>query len=114
MRARPSSPLRLNRIEAYLEACFARESPPRVSELASVLGITRVRLMKTFCEHVGVKPGAYLRRRQVGEAKQLLRRTKFPVDRVGYMVGFGTRRTFFRVFQRLIGLTPAQFRRRTK
>ena len=106
MRPMAPSPLPLDRIEAYLDACFARESPPRVSELARLLGLTRERLMETFCEHVGVKPGAYLRRRQVGEAKQLLRRTKFRVDRVGYMVGFGTRRTFFRVFQRLTGLTP--------
>jgi AraC-like DNA-binding protein len=112
MKARPSSPLPLDRIEAYLDACFTRESPPRVSELARALGVTCERLMETFCEHVGVKPGIYLRRRQVALARQLLRRTKIPVDRVGYMVGFGTRRTFFRVFQRLTGVTPAQFRRR--
>jgi transcriptional regulator GlxA family with amidase domain len=104
----------LNRIETYLDACFARESPPRVSELARVLGIARERLVETFCEHIGMKPGDYLRRRQIALARQLLKRTKSPVDRVGYMVGFGTRRTFFRVFHRMTGLTPAQFRRSTK
>lgn len=114
MPPRRSKPLLLNRIETYLDACFARESPPRVSELARVLGVARERLVETFCEHVDMKPGEYLRLRQVALAKQLLRRTKSPVDRVGYMVGFGTRRTFFRVFHRLIELTPAQFRQRTK
>lgn len=106
MRSRPSRPLRLDRIEAYLDACFTRESPPRVSELARVLGLSLKQLMETFRDHVGVKPAVYLRRQQIASAKQLLRRTKFRVDRVGYMVGFGTRRTFFRVFQRLTGLTP--------
>ena len=114
MKAQASDPLPLDRIEAYLDSCFAQESPPRVSELARVLGVTRERLMETFCEHIGAKPGAYLRRRQIGAAKQLLKLTKIPVDTVAYRVGFGTRRTFFRVFQRLTGLTPAQFRRQTK
>src|SRR5258706_14737465 len=110
MATRRSRPLPLDRIEAYLDTCFARESPPRVSELARVLGMTRERLVETFCEHTGLKPAAYLRSRQVAAAKHWLRRTKRPVDKVGYMVGFGTRRTFFRVFHNLIGGTPAQFR----
>jgi AraC-like DNA-binding protein len=114
MRTTPLSPLPLDRIEAYIDARFTRESPPRVSELAQVLGLTREQLMVTFFEHLGVKPAVYLRRQQIAFAKQLLRRTKFRVDRVGYMVGFGTRRTFFRVFLRLTGLTPALFRRPTK
>lgn len=114
MRAGPPNPLPLDRIEAYLDGCFARESPPRVTELAHVLGIARERLVETFREHIGVTPGDYLRRRQIALAMQLLRQTKTPVDRVGYMVGFGTRRTFFRVFRRLTALTPAQFRQRTK
>jgi AraC-like DNA-binding protein len=114
MRARPFSPLPLDGIEAYLDSCFARESPPRVSELARAIGITRERLMETFCDHVGVTPAVFLKGRQIALAKQLLKLTKIPVDRVGYKVGFGTRRTFFRVFQRLTGLTPAQFRQQTK
>jgi AraC family transcriptional activator FtrA len=70
--------------------------------------------METFCEHIGVTPAVFLRRQQVALARQLLKLTKIPVDRVGYKVGFGTRRTFFRAFQRLTGITPAQFRRQTK
>jgi len=114
MRERNSNPLPIEQIETYLDTCFVRESPPRVSELAHVLGVARERLVETFREHVGLNPGEYLRRRQVALAMQLLRQTKTPVDKVGYMVGFGTRRTFFRVFHRLTALTPAQFRQRTK
>jgi AraC-like DNA-binding protein len=104
----------LDRIETYLDSCFARETPPRVSELARLLGVARERLVETFREHVGMTPIAYLRERQVAAAKQLLRRTAIPITRVGYITGFGTRRTFFRVFSRLASVTPAQFRKRTK
>lgn len=101
----------LEQVEEYLVACFERESPPRVSELAKMLRFPLGRFVETFQRATGMKPSTYLKRRQVTAAKLLLRRTKLTVDKVGYAVGFGTRRTFFREFRQRTGMSPALYRK---
>ena len=106
--------LPLEAIERYLAFCLDRESPPRVTELARALGMSRGKLVETFRSHVGMTPQAYLLERRIETAKLLLKRTKHPIDKVGYMAGFGTRRTFFRAFHRATGMAPAWYRQGTK
>jgi transcriptional regulator GlxA family with amidase domain len=48
--------------------------------------------------------------RLVEVAQQLLDSTTLSTTEIAYCAGFGTRRTFFRVFRRITGMTPAQFR----
>lgn len=100
----------LKRIHQYLFTCFRRESPPRVSELARWLGIPLSKFVETFHRATGMTPSAYLKERQIAAAKLLLLRTEMPVDKVGYAMGFGTRRTFFREFRKRTGVSPAEYR----
>lgn len=79
-----------------------------------MLGMSRGKLVETFRLHVGMTPHAYLLERRIETAKLLLKTTKQPVNKVGYMTGFGTRRTFFRAFHNATGITPARYRLRTK
>ncbi len=67
---RPAS--RAGRFEAYLRACFERESPPRVSELARVIRMPLPRFAETFHASTGITPSHYLKERQI-EAAKLLR-----------------------------------------
>ncbi len=102
--------LELQAIEEYLEFCFAGESPPRVSELARRLGMSRRELAETFRAATASSTSFYLKERQVGAAKLLLALTDLPIDRVGYAIGFGTRRTFFREFRQRTGMSPDAYR----
>ncbi|MEO8382944.1 MAG: helix-turn-helix transcriptional regulator [Acidobacteriota bacterium] len=104
------SPLRRD-IEQYLRHCFATEESPRVSELAARLGATRERLSREFAAQCGVSLSAYLKRRQIRHAQELLTASRLSTTRIGYASGFGTRRTFYRAFRRGIGLSPDQYRR---
>ena len=97
-------------VQAYLHACFAHESPPRVSELAQHLGVSRGWLIRQFMLTWGTTPSRYLKDRQLERAMALLRGSGLSGKRVGYQAAFGTRRTFFRSFHVGAGLTPAQFR----
>jgi len=108
----PRGMLRL--IHRYLLACFRQESPPRVSELARELGVPLSKFVETFHRATGMAPSTYLKERQIAGAKLLLLRTEIPVDKVGYAVGFGTRRTFFREFHKHTGLSPALYRERRR
>jgi len=101
----------LERIEEYLLACLERETSPRARELARRLGYSYRRFEGTFHRATGVTPSGYLKARQISAAKLLLKKTDLQIDRVGYVAGFGTRRTFFRAFRKVAGTTPSAYRR---
>ena len=98
-------------VDAYLRRCFSQEETPRVSELAAHLGVTRERLSREFISMYGVPLSAYLKRRQVRHAQRLLSASHLSTTKIGYLCGFGTRRTFYRAFRRDTGLTPDEYRR---
>jgi AraC-like DNA-binding protein len=98
-------------VDQYLHRCFATEETPRVSELASQLGTTAVRLSRDFTAVCGLSLSSYLKRRQIRQAQRLLTESTLTTTRIGYASGFGTRRTFYRAFRRGTGLSPDQYRR---
>jgi AraC-like DNA-binding protein len=96
--------------DSYPVSCLQHESPPRVTEWAKIVGMPRNELTRAFWHAFGVVPSQYFKRRQLETAKRLLRQTAFSLDAIGYIAGFGTRRTFFRAFRLREGTTPSQFR----
>lgn len=97
-------------IQQYLAECFAHEEPPRACEVATRCGLSPVQLTRALQREQGMRPAAYLKARQVELARQLLSTTDLNTTEIAYRAGFGTRATFFRVFRRITGKTPAQFR----
>jgi AraC-like DNA-binding protein len=97
-------------IDSYLRDCFERESPPRVDELATSLEVTPRALSRRFHREAGMGLADYLKQRQVDFAERLLLESDLTVTHIAYRAGFGTRRTFFRVYQRLRGRTPESYR----
>jgi AraC-like DNA-binding protein len=113
LRSRPRDRARARQFEAmesYLASCFESESPPRVSGLAKLLEVSRSNLLVTFCIATGLTPSEHIKARQIAAARLLLSKTELTVTQVGYAVGFGTRRTFFREFQKRTKMTPIEYR----
>ncbi|MBV8516295.1 MAG: helix-turn-helix transcriptional regulator [Acidobacteria bacterium] len=98
-------------IEQYLQHCFATETPPRVSDLAERLGMTREKVSRDFAAATGVALSDYLKAQQLALAQNLLASSKLSTTRIGYLSCFGTRRTFFRAFRRGTGMSPDEYRR---
>jgi len=48
----------------------------------------------------------------VGWAKELLQTTKLPFERIAWDVGYGDASAFRKVFQKIVGLPPSEFRQR--
>lgn len=48
---------------------------------------------------------------QVARSQQILEQTQLSTTTVGYRAGFGTRRSFYRAFRKVTGVTPARYRR---
>ena len=97
-------------VDTYLRESFRRQSPPRVSELAWQLGITRVTLTKNFRAITGIPLGAHLRQAQIDCAKRLLRSTNWSSSTIAHHAAFSSDRAFLRAFLQQTGMTPTQFR----
>lgn len=105
----------LNRkINTYRRKCRARETPPRVGELADYLGMPRWKLSRTVRRVFGHTLQEHLLRARIRCAKWYLRHSKLSMNRVAYICGFGTRNTFFKEFRDRTSATPDRYRHRTK
>lgn len=107
----PYSAAELMRLaDGYLDECFARESPPRVSELAARLNRTPLQLSRAFHKINNVWLSDYLQSRQIARAKHLLQCTAIMAKAIARMTGHTSSRSFHRAFRRATQLTPLQFR----
>jgi AraC-like DNA-binding protein len=100
----------LTMIERYVTLCCSLETPPRVTELAQFIGVSACTLGRYARSRCDVALSKALKDAQLSRAKEMLRLTEVSTTRIAYACGFGTRRTFYRAFQRAVGMTPARYR----
>lgn len=94
----------------YVGGCLRDETSPRVKEFAARLHLRREQLSRAFTTATGMTPSLYFRRSQIEHSKCLLTESDLTVTTVAYKSGFENRRTFFRFFRRVVGVSPAEFR----
>jgi AraC family transcriptional regulator len=83
----------------------------RMSDLAQEAGIHPVHLARVFRIQERQTPGDYLRRVRVRLACDLLRDPEWRLAAIAAECGFADQSHFTRIFKRVAGSTPAQFRR---
>jgi AraC-like DNA-binding protein len=98
-------------VARYVHRCLRMEDVPRVSELAGEHGVTAEYLSRAFRERYGERISDFIKSIQVRSAERLLRTTDLNTTRIAYVCGFGTRRTFFRAYQRITGVSPRRCHR---
>jgi AraC family transcriptional regulator len=94
-------------IQAYLAWCFEKETQPRVDELAKMVGMSRSAFSRRYRRLCGESPSRTLKRGQTRYARELLK-AGTGVNRAAYRAGFGSRRTIYRTFRRLLHTTPGK------
>lgn len=86
--------------------------PLDLQQLAAVAGISRWHFQRLFAATYGLSPAAYLSRRRIERAQDLLRATNLTVTEVCHAVGFSSLGSFSSRFRELTGQTPSAFQRR--
>lgn len=96
----------------YINEHFKEEIS--VESAASALGYSAQYLSESFraCFHVGV--GHYINTIRLKNAIALLRERKKSITECAMESGFGSMRTFYRVFEAEMGCTPREYLRREK
>lgn len=68
--------------------------------------------LRRFQSATGLTPGQYLQHLRVGKARDLLEQSQLAVDEIAWQVGYGDPGAFRKVFLKLMGLSPGEYRRR--
>ncbi|WP_344699840.1 GlxA family transcriptional regulator [Sphingomonas limnosediminicola] len=84
----------------------------QVSEMAREAGLEERTFLRRFKGATGLKPTEYVQQLRIGKARELLQFTRRPVDQIAWSVGYEDPAAFRRLFRRLIGITPGEYRRR--
>jgi len=85
-----------------------------VDDVVDDVPLARRALERRFRRILGRSPHAEIRRVQIARAKELLARTELTVERVARQSGFQYVQYMRQVFRRETGMTPGQFRRRSR
>lgn len=83
-----------------------------ITHLASEVGLSARHFSRLFTEQLGETPNRYLERVRVTAARQQLEATTDGLPEVAQRCGLGTSETLRRVFQRHLGVSPNDYRKR--
>jgi AraC-like DNA-binding protein len=95
----------LSHIEAHLDKRLS------VGELAEVAGLSRAHFSRIFAASEGVPPAEFVLKKRLRRAAKLLTKTAdMPIKEVSALCGFDDPNYFSKVFRRLYGTNPSDFR----
>jgi len=108
----PSVPVlvRLRLAKDLMDRRYA--DPLDLNALASEAGFSRYHFARAFRAAYGEPPGAYLSRRRVERAQDLLRSADVTVTEVCLLVGFSSLGSFSSRFREVVGMSPSEYRQR--
>ena len=110
MRAPDDVLVHLRRARDHADRLFAE--PLDVAQLAAVAAISRCHFHRLFAATYGCTPAAYLSRRRVERAQDLLRSANLTVTEVCHAVGFASLGSFSSRFRQVVGESPRDYQRR--
>jgi AraC family transcriptional regulator len=73
-----------------------------------------VHVAREFRRHYGCSPGEYARSARIERACEMLRRSNESVASIAFDLGFYDQSHFTNLFRRIVGTTPADYRRRSR
>lgn len=85
-----------------------------IEQLADVACITKPYFIRLFKHEFGFPPVQYINRKKVERAQLLLFTTDKAVKEVAFILGFSDQNYFIRLFRKLTGITPQEYRRKLR
>lgn len=82
----------------------------QIAELARRVGLSRRQLERLFVAQLHDTPAAIYKRLRLDRARQLLALSRSPLTEIAFDLGFDNVSHFARLFKRIYGVPPGQFR----
>jgi transcriptional regulator GlxA family with amidase domain len=83
-----------------------------VDSLAARMSMSPRHFARLFAKRIGMSPGAYVRRLRVEEARRRIEEGARRLKQIARHSGFADEQALRRGFQKLVGITPAEYRER--
>ena len=99
----------VRKCENWLQQNF--REPTAISQVVELAGIPERTLKRRFKAATGASIIAYLQNLRVEEAKGLLEASDLAVDEISFEAGYSDPSFFRRLFKRLTGLSPSNYRK---
>lgn len=96
--------------QRWLQANY--HSPASVPDMASIAGLGDRTFLRRFRAATGHNPSDYLQRLRINKAREQLELTTNGVESIAAEVGYMDAPTFSKLFQKVVGLSPSEYRRR--
>jgi LacI family transcriptional regulator len=85
-----------------------------IEDAMKVMSVSRSTLKRWFVKHLGHSPTVEIIRVQVRQIQELLRTTDLPLEEIAKKSGFAYVESMHRIFKRMAGMTPSQYRKRIR
>lgn len=108
--AAPTGRSALQEVQRWIAANPAMDHS--VASLASRMGLSGRHFARLFSQEVGVTPAVWVEETRVATARRLLEAGDAAPKQVASQCGFADVDTLRRAFQRQVGITPAEYRKR--
>lgn len=102
------TPPRLDRVLDYIGDNLDEDLS--LSALAEIAGMNLFYFARLFKQSTGTSPHQYVLDQRIQRAKQLLRNSPITILEASVRTGFVDQAHFTKVFRRLVGVTPTQYR----
>lgn len=98
--------------EAMTTHQFYKNTNVKLNDIAKVLQISSHKLSQLLNDNLGKNFALFINEYRVAEAKQLLQENnQFTLESIGFEAGFSSKSTFYATFKKLVGKTPAAFKK---
>ena len=97
-------------VQRWLQAEGGAEAS--LTDMATRAGLGERTFLRRFRAATGLKPTEYCQQLRVSKARELLEFSRQSIEQVAWQVGYADSGAFRKIFTRLVGLSPGDYRRR--
>ncbi|MFC3283093.1 GlxA family transcriptional regulator [Litchfieldella rifensis] len=98
------------KVQHWLQETEAKDIA--LGKLASISGLQERTFQRRFHKATGMTTSEYCQRLRVGRAREFLQFSRLSVESVAWEVGYQDPASFRKVFARIVGLPPGEYRQR--
>ena len=87
---------------------------PSIDEMSSEISLCKDRFIRLFHKETGLTPTNYIMRKKILRAQILLTIKNLPIKQIASDLGFSNVSYFGRVFNKVTGMSPIEFKKQNK
>lgn len=97
-------------VQHHLHACYAEQHS--IETMAARVSLSPRTFLRHFQKATGLRPTDYLQQVRIMKARDALELTGRPIDAIAWEVGYADPSAFRKIFRKIMGVTPSQYRKR--